>query len=272
MKKQVCILVFCLFSFVSMSSQVYRTEALSSEIHTIEVTRNDNWMLSPILELNSQDFVQLSFDRISENSFDRLRYKIIHCNMDWKQSSLSDIEYLDGFNDNWIEDYASSTNTTVEYTNFRLTIPNKDVQLKVSGNYVIQVYDGDDAEKVLLNASFSVLDSQIGIVANVSSNTLIDVNKAHQQVSFSLMYNDIKINDPYSDLKVLVRQNDRLDNQKENVKPSIVQPNKLVYEQNRDLIFEAGNEFRRFDMPSYRYNGLNVMDMAYENQIGRAHV
>ncbi len=39
--------------------------------------------------------------------------------------------------------------------------------------------------------------------------------------------------------------------------------NSLIFEHIPNLIFEAGNEFRRFEMVTHRYNGLNVEKVAY---------
>ena len=47
------------------------------------------------------------------------------------------------------------------------------------------------------------------------------------------------------------------------MKPTFVQGNRLVYEFNKDLIFEAGNEYRRFESVSYRYNGLHIESTDY---------
>jgi len=217
-----------------------------------------DWQRLPVIDLNRNDYIHISFDRLGENSFNYLRYKVIHCNADWTPSSLSDIEFMDGFNDIQIEDYAQSLNTTVDYTNFIINLPNDKLKLKLSGNYAVEVYEEGNPSEILLRACFSVLDSQVMIGGSVSSLTDIDAYKEHQQVSFYINYNNLQVRDPFSDLKVFVRQNNRLDNQKTNLKPTSVQGNKLVYEHNRNLIFEAGNEYRRFETVSRRYNGLNV--------------
>jgi len=221
-------------------------------------------MQLPIVKLNSEEFIQLTFDRLGDESSNRLRYKLVHCNTDWTPSGLSEIEYINGFNNNSIDDYAASINTTIEYTNFRLAIPNNDISPRLSGNYVILVYDEDNQQKTLLSACFSVLDSQVSIAGNMSSNTLIDSNREHQQVSFVVNHQGINIRDPFSEVKVFVLQNNRQDNMKSLVKPTYVQSDKLVYEQNRELIFEAGNEYRRFEAVSNRYNGLHVEQTEYK--------
>jgi hypothetical protein len=128
------------------------------------------------------------------------------------------------------------------------------------------VYEDNNQDNVLLSACFSVIDPQLNLVGNVSSQTLVDTNREHQQLSFAINYKpDMDVFDPYNDLKVYVRQNERLDNQKTNPKPSIIQPGRLVYEQNRQLIFEAGNEYRRFETISYRYNPLRIEHIEYRN-------
>ena len=244
-------------------AQTYRTRPLSDEIHTIQVNADGNWQQLPIIDLNRDSYIRVNFDRLGDNSSNTLRYSIVNCNADWTKSSLSDIEYLDGFNNVIIDDYAESMNTTVDYTNFNIEIPNDRQKIKQSGNYAVLVYESSDPNKILLEACFSVLDSQISIAGKASSNTDLDVHKEHQQVSFNIDYNNLAVRDPFSDLKIFVRQNNRIDNQASNLKPTYIQGTKLLYEHNKNLIFEAGNEYRRFESVSYRYNGLNMANTQY---------
>jgi hypothetical protein len=267
---------YFLFAFIyilamPVCGQSCRTHPLSDEIRTVRINRAGNWLAPPVIRQG--EYLVLSFDRLGENSTNRLRYKIQHCNADWTPSSISEIDCIDGFNDNLLDDYAVSVNTTVDYANFRLEIPNRDVQLKISGNYAVLVYEEDNYDNMLLSACFSVIDPQISISGNMTSNTLIDANREHQQISFIINYQGIMhINDPYSDLKIYVRQNGRIDNQKSMVKPSIIQPGRLIYEQNRQLIFEAGNEYRRFEAVSHRYNGLRVEHTEYRRPFYYAYI
>jgi len=225
---------------------------------------NGNWSQNPVVKLNGNDKIHVSFDRISENSFNRLRYRIIHCDAYWKKStSISEIDYLDGFNDNLIDEYNPSINTTVEYTHFSLEISNRDVRIKLSGNYVVEVYDEDEPDTALLTACFSVYDPQLSVAATASSSTDIDTNRNHQQLSFTLHHQGMNIRDPFTELIVFAQQNNRLDNERVKIKPTYVNPGKLIYEHNKELIFEAGNEYRRFETASYRYNGMNVEHIEY---------
>lgn len=255
----ICILLYCYSGY----GQVFKTEALSDDIHTIQVNANGNWNSLPVINLDTNDYISINFDHLGEDSYNYLRYKITHCNADWTPSSLSEIEYMNGFSNNRIEDYANSIGTNVLYTNYQLDLPNDNIRLKLSGNYAVEVFEEDNPSKILLRACFSVLDSKVQIAGKMSSITDIDANKGHQQVSFSINYNNLQVRDAFSDLKVYVRQNNRPDNQRSQLRPTSIQGNKLIYEYNRNLIFEAGNEYRRFESVSRRYKGLNIQNIEY---------
>lgn len=253
-----------LFSHSTFAQQ-YRTQPLSDEINSIEVLANKQWNSYPIIKTGTSDYIHIGFDKVSENSYARLKYRIIYCNADWQQNSeLSEIEYLEGFDDNVVNDYENSVNTTVSYTHYSLNIPNKDVKPKLPGNYAVLVYDEDgDPDDILLTACFSVLEDVVSVMPEISSVTSLDANKEHHQLSFDLNY-QLNLRDVKNDFKVYVRQNNRLDNEVKNVKPNYVMPSKLRYKSNKNLIFEAGNEYHRFDLSSYKYNGKNVAHIEYK--------
>lgn len=259
-------LVFLLIPFLG-KSQIYRTQALEDNIHSVQVLVNGDWNSYPIINLksNENDLIEISFDQLTEESFARLRYKIILCNADWsKNNELIESEYLDGFNDNQITNYTSSLNTSIPYIHYSIGLPNEEVTPKLAGNYVVEVYDEDDIEqKTLLTACFSILEEQVQINPQVSSITNVDSNSEHHQLSFDLSYT-MNLRDVKEDLKVLIRQNNRLDNERKWLKPSHIMPAKLRYTNNKDLIFEAGDEYHRFDTSSRRHNGKNVAHIEYQ--------
>ena len=84
------------------------------------------------------DTFQLQFDDL-HGTEDNYYYKITHCDYDWKPSQLSINEYLGGFDELRIQDYYNSINALQIYSHYKLTIPNKQTQLKVSGNYLISI-------------------------------------------------------------------------------------------------------------------------------------
>lgn len=272
MNKTIFALILLFVISNEILAQTYKTQPLVDDIHSIEVLANKQWNSYPIINLNSQDYIHIGFDKVSEETFARLRYKIIFCDADWVENKeLSTIEFLNGFDDNAIEDYDVSLNTSVLYTHYNLQIPNNEVSPKVAGNYTVLVYEEGFEEDILLTASFSVLDDVVGIAPEISSVTDIDSNKEHHQLTFDLNYK-LNLRDVKNDFKVFVRQNNRQDSEVANVKPNYIMPSKLRYRSNRNLIFEAGNEFHRFDMSSYKFNGKNVAHIEFKRPNYHIHI
>ena len=76
-------------------------------------------------------------------------------------------EYLSGFPDNPVSDYASSYNTTVKFVNYQLHIPNEDCTPKVSGNYALVVFEDGNRENRVLVQRFYVVEPKVRIDALV---------------------------------------------------------------------------------------------------------
>lgn len=258
--KYCCFFVFCCVTGI-ISAQSYVTESLSPRIKSLQVRNVDDWYAPPVIDLNKGEYLEVNFDELSHGYKDYY-YSIIHCNADWTQSMLSTFEYLTGFDNNPIEDYVTSFNTQVDYTHYRITLPNDRVGLKVSGNYMLSVYDQSD-KQVVLRACFSVIERSVNTGASVSATTDIDSHRNHQQVSVRINYSAYPIQNPMTDLQVFVFQNNRLDNQVKLNQASFMGTNEIVFEHNKDLIFKAGNEFRRFECVNFRYNGLGVNSIEY---------
>jgi hypothetical protein len=260
--KNKMIVIVCLVIFVSqtyLQAQSFRTQALSDRVQTLLVHSSAGWEVAPIIEMNKANRINIQFDVLGASP-EYYTYSIIHCDADWVPSQLVTSEYLNGLQNNYIEDYENSFNTRMDYVNYFLSIPNEKVQLSVSGNYVVQVWD--ENENLMLNACFSVIDPQANIRMQASSLTDKGINSLYQAVSFEIDYgNDIRI--PIQNLKVYVQQNNRFDNEAALVKPLNIQNRKAFYDHNPALIFEAGNEYRIVEMTTVLYNGLNVETVEY---------
>ena len=251
---------------VGMSAQErYRTEILNEKrIKTLQVKQPDVVYYEPILTLGSDEVLEISFDDMTTH-FTRYAYEIIHCNADWTRSSLSPIEYMHGFQGLSIDDFANSFNTTTQYTNYRFYLPNEDIQFKVAGNYVVRIYPEDEPDKTILTACFAVVNPLVDIEAEVTGNTLVDTYRSHQQLNFSVLKKNLMITHPATDLKIRVCRNRRMDDVVSEVTPSAILSDRIVYENNRSLIFPAGNEYRRFEFLTHRYNGMRIERIAYYN-------
>lgn len=230
-------------------------------IRTLRNCVNNNPLAPAIIQLHGNDQLEISFDELSHD-YHRFRYQLTHCNTDWVPSALPESVFLDGFNDLLIEDYTPSINTTVPYTHYKIKLPNDQLKLKLSGNYLVTVYD-EETEQPILTTAFRVVEPYITIDASVSTNTDIDHNQGHHQLSITLSHNNYPIRNPQQELKIEVVQNNRTDNSSRLLKPSFIGNGEIRYEHQPGLIFSAGNEYRRFETISTRYNTFHVQSLSY---------
>ena len=257
------VLMTSVFSY-TFAQEKYYTDVYTNQINTLQVRVAGKMMSDPVIKLSSNEQIEINFDAIGHN-YNRFAYSIIHCDADWTQSSLTPIEYMDGFQGLTIDDFATSINTTTQYTNYLLQFPNEDIQFKVSGNYAVRVYRENEPDKILFTACFSVVEPLVTLSAEITGKTMTDFNREHQQVSFAINHKNVAIAYPQTDLKIYVYQNNRKDNVVTNLKPTTILKDQLVYDNNRDLIFQAGNEYRRIEFLSNRYNGMGVNSIQFHN-------
>jgi hypothetical protein len=260
--RQILILTYLLIIVFqgSLQAQKFKTCAFSDKVKTLQVHPANQWDAAPIIELNGSNPIEITFD-VMDAAPEAYTYTLTHCNADWMPSQLIQSEFMSGFQNRYVDDYATSFNTTMDYVNYRLTFPNEDITLKVSGNYVVRVFS-EHSDTPVLSACFSVVEQKSDISMQATSQTDRGMNNFYQQVNFTLTYgNEVKT--PMQDLKVFVRQNNRSDNEAALVKPLHIQGNQLIYEHIPSLVFEAGNEYRNFEMTTHQYNGLNIESIKF---------
>ncbi len=251
------------FSFLVANAQIsYRTQIFNPTIKTLQAGLLGAKFSLPVMELNGQDILEVSFDEMSHGAHS-YSYKILHCNADWTVSDLNSTEYLSGFTTAAITDISKSVNTTFLYTHYRFQLPNSDMSFKVSGNYVVQIYEDNEIDKPIAQACFSIVETHIAITGNIRGNTDTGLNGRLQQLDFEVALNGYSVRDANQEIKVFVRQNNRIDNQVTDLQPTYLTGSKLNYINNKALIFEGGYEYHRFDISSVYAAGEGVADIRF---------
>ena len=236
-------------SLFTLHSQVQ--QIFDQNVRTLTLTVNDDPTLPPYLPFGGRQHLVIEWDEMSHN-YKRYVYHIDHCDWDWQPTDgIFESDFLEGLNDQLIEDYEKSFNTTQIYTHYRLRIPDKQLRLRLSGNYRVRIYEEDadrDEDLPVLEARFCIFENAAGIVAQLSSNTDIDFNRSHQQMTLSVGFGTLQVYDPQRELKVIVMQNRRWDSRIENLVPNVRRANGIDYTHNRQLIFPGGSEYHRFEI------------------------
>ena len=246
------------------------TMVFDPNIKSLNVVAGQNWLSPPVITLGSGDRIHISFDELSHD-YHRYIYHIEHCEADWSVSeSLFQSDYLDGLNDNVIEDYVHSINTTVSYTHYSLSLPNSQCRLKLSGNYRLTVIDDDSGEAVL-QAEFMVVEPLMNWSLEATSNTDIDTNKEHQQLQASLNFGNIMVSDHERQLYTVFMQNNRNHSIRTNIRPDIITNKGLAWTHSRPLIFDAGNEYHKFEILSTSHPTMGIDHVEWDGNYFNAY-
>ena len=220
----------------------------SPRVKTLTSMVGSDWQNRPVMTLDSDDVLHIGFDEFSHN-YHRLTCHLDHCEADWSVSEdIFESDWLQGFNDWQIDDYQNSINTTVLYTHYQFTIPNDRCQLKMSGNYRLTIFDEDNADEKLLEVEFYVVEPLMTVGMEATTNTDIDHNDSHQQLSFSVNYNNLRITNIGEQLQTVVMQNWQERDARRNIQPNHITTRGLLWQHNRQLIFDGGNEYHKFEV------------------------
>lgn len=247
-----------------LDSSYFMNKSHLESIHTVLLHPQENELLEPIIHLNSQEKLILSFDDLDQSP-KNLFYTLIHCNSKWQPSDLFKTEYLQGFDKEYIDSPQSSYNTIQYYSHYRTTIPSQNMKPIYSGNYVIHVFDEENPEEVILSKRMYIIDNRVKVSGNVKRATDLDQRNYQHEIDFNLNHSGFTINDPFNDIKVIISQNNRWDNEIDYLQPNFVNNGQLIYDQEDFNLFDGGNEYRFFDIKSLRYLSERLANISFEN-------
>jgi hypothetical protein len=215
----------------------------------------------PVIKIGEP--IYLEFDDILANEQDYY-YKITHCDYDWKKSSLLKSQYLDGIDNQRITDYENSYSTLESYSNYQLTIPNDNVRLKVSGNYVIEIYNSYD--ELQFSRRFLVYKDMVTVASTVKRSRDFNFINEKQVVQFSITSGGLRLINPKKEVKVTILQNYHWPTAISDIPPQYTLGNELVYKYDQETAFYGGNEYLLFDTsdlraPSSQISSIDLTDL-----------
>ena len=269
-KAHFLLIVLGLLMPLAMTAQ--RHEIFNDRIASLQVVSGNNWLSPPVTTLGGAP-IHISFDD-QTHDYHRYTYRLEHCEADWSVSEdLFVNDYIEGFTEgNIIEDIEESLNTNVLYTHYRLSIPNEHCRLKMSGNYRLTVLDDNNDEEPMFTACFMVVEPRMSVSLNVTTNTDIDINHSHQQVGMVVSYAGINVTNPSAQIKTVVMQNGRWDNAVVNARPQFTMSESMKWEHCRDLIFDGGNEYRKFEVLDTDHPSMGVDKIRWDGELFHAFV
>ncbi len=255
-----------------VSSMLWAGNAIfSPRIKSLTSIVDGDWFNRPVMTMGKAQQLNIGFDELSHN-YHRFVYHIDHCEADWTVSEgIFESDWLKGFNDNPIEDYQNSINTTVEYTHYQFSIPNERCRLTMSGNYRLTVYDEEENNEAVLQVEFYVVEPLMSIDMEMTTNTDIDLNLNHQQLTLAVNYNNLRVINPESELQTVVMQNWREEQARRSIRPNFINNKGLTWKHNRALIFDAGNEYRKYEILDVSHTTMGLDKIEWDGKYYQAY-
>ncbi len=213
----------------------------------------------PVIKLG--DPIQLQFDDLTASEQDYY-YKIVHCDYDWTPSQLLKSQYLRGTDNQRIINYENSFNTLAAYSTYRLKIPNKALSLRVSGNYIIEIYN--DINELQFSRRFVIFDDLVTVGATSKNARDFNYINKKQSIQFNINGGSFQLINPKQEVKVAILQNYQWSNVITNVPPQFTVGNNLGYKYDAETSFFGGNEFLNFDTSDLRAPTAAISRIEYE--------
>ena len=261
------IVLYTLIYIIGITTLQAQQMTFDRNINGMQVRANANWLVPPVINQGTHDRVNISFDRMGHD-YHPMSYHVEHCEADWQTSTeLFDVDWLEGFNDLPIEDYAPSMNTTQPYYHYELSVPNEQTGLKLSGNYRVLITDEETGQAVA-EVRFMICENAAGLALTATTNTDTDSNHSHQQLRMALNHAALSVTNPEEQLYTVVTKNQQWQEAVVNPRPDALSLSELRWEHCRSLIFPAGNEYRKFETLDVSHTTMGLARMMWD---GRAY-
>jgi hypothetical protein len=260
MPKKLSRLLLLIVSFLGYSQ--VQTEIIAPyNIKTICFVQ-DNQVSVPIFKLGTG--FQLQFDDLyaSETFYS---YEIIHCDYNWEPSQMGKNEYIDGLDNQPIQQHTNSNNTLQLYTHYMLGLPNRfTTRLKLSGNYIIKILDNHN--DLVFSRKFMLYEDIATVSGQVKQPRTIKNIQSKQNLEFAIN-STLQIQNPLENIKTVIFQNANFKNSISNVYPQYTLGNKLYYNYDTETQFWGGNEYRFFENKFVRVPNNSVSKIDFESAL-----
>jgi hypothetical protein len=252
--KRLLLLAALIYPFFAQAQNI--DTIFSETIQSVEFYPNGTHENMPAIELK-KGALSLNFDEVG-GQLRNMNYTVELCDRDWKPTKLDKLEYLEGLGEDRINNYKNSQATNIQFVHFNLTIPNEVIRWTKSGNYVLKVYEDNGDKTPILTRRFVVYERILTVENEFAMPNAIKFN-SHHELDFKLDPKTFRVQNAMNDIRVTVLQNARWDLARQNVPPSFVMGDKIVYDYLDSISFPAGKEWRYVDLRSTKFRSERVM-------------
>jgi hypothetical protein len=153
--------------------------------------------------------------------------------------------------------YQVSSIAAKPYFHYEFNFPNSNCSPRLSGNYILKVFKGGDKNALVFTRRMYVVESLVGLLASVEVPFDATISRTHHRIKAGV---DVK-NVPFFQqdrITLKVAQNYRFQDAKTMGAPSFIRNTLLEYNNEAELLFGAGKEYRWLDLQSLRLRSDRV--------------
>lgn len=265
MKNLHILFIIVAFNFLTAQTEIEKQPPYN--IKTVTFVQND---INVVPVFNINDSFQLHFDDLYGDEANYY-YTVQHCDYDWKPSQLFKNEYIQGFDDQRIQDYLTSLNTLQNYAHYKLSFPNRfTTKFLVSGNYMLFILN--ENKEVVFSRKFILFENLVSVPMQVKRARNVQDVATKQNLEFVVKSDAIRFQNPLQNIRIKLFQNGQLATAKTNIKPMFTIGNDLVYRYDAETQFWGGNEFLFFENKNIRGASNSVMFIDSQGGVYNSHL
>ncbi len=254
--------IFFLGSYNFLSAQTPDSIYVNN-ITTVRLYNYGNQFTMPIINLNSNDQVELHFDDLDADvKYYYYTYEL--CNSDWTPANLGQFDYIKGFTQSRITNYRLSSIANARYTHYQAVLPDRNCYPIRSGNYLLKVYLNGDTAQLAFTKRLMVVDNKAVIAARVVQPFAPDITRTHQKLQFTIDIKGLNSFNAAQQIKVVVLQNNRWDIAMRSLAPAFIRGTILEYNSENCGIFPGGKEWRWLDLRDFHLQSDRVLTADYK--------
>jgi len=267
------LIAIVLFSISSLAQVPIQDVNYTENIETVQINPLDDPLGDPFLVLgDNSSKLLLSFDLFGKE-YETFEYTFVHCDADWVPTEdLIPSEYIEGYYEDFIDEYEYSLNTKQDYIHYRLIFPSSKMKLTKSGNYILKVYPEDQPENLAFTRRIMVFEPLVSIGGVVKETSEPSRKLLDQEVSFEVNISKLGTQFPSRELRIFIRQNGRWGTMIKDLQPLSITHGIMDYNLQKGNIFKGTNRYRYFDFTSQKYNSEYIQSIDVSGDIDKIYL
>lgn len=233
-------------------------KAPPNDIQSIQLHPQGEPSGAPVIELDSQEQLVLSFDYLGDQSR-QFGVEVSHRTQNWQESAITPSTFLDSFSRAYIQNGKSSFTQRPSYQHVEYKFPNNNLRPAVSGNYLLEVYDYRSGD-LLFSLPFFITENKGNLDTDVE--TLFAQGKRGRpldQLYSTYRYPDF-VEFPQFDLSMSFTQNQFWGQMREAGFLNTITPGQIRARLEGDQAYIGSYEFKTLDLRSLQPNGKNILE------------